>query len=197
MEPRPGTLCGTSPSEVSRAVCASYPRPNCGLGRSKEHEVGCTTSRHEVSRKRSQAKGEAMPIYRVTFLKDIMGVPFPVASIAVRHARSPDRARQAAELRLMAAGRCRTGTSSPIHRTSNGINRSAAPGPLGPQRRRTDDSASPALDGSLPSRRRAVHPGDPDHRVASRIIAAVHKVVELTKPRIARVNEGRVGRREL
>jgi hypothetical protein len=42
-----------------------------------------------------------MPIYRVTFLKDIMGVPFPVASIAVRHARSPDRARQAAELRLM------------------------------------------------------------------------------------------------
>ena len=41
-----------------------------------------------------------MPIYRVTFLRDIMGVPFPVACIAVRHARSPDRARQAAELRL-------------------------------------------------------------------------------------------------
>ena len=148
------------------------------------------------SRKRSQAKGEAMPIYRVTFLKDIMGVPFPVASIAVRHARSPDRA-PSGRTTPDAAGRCRTGTSSPIHRTSNGRNRSAAPGPLGPQRRRTDDSAWPALDGSLPSRRRAVHPGDLDHRVASRIIAAVHKVVELTKPRIARVNEGRVGRRAL
>ena len=92
-----------------------------------------------------------MPIYRVTFLKDIMGVPFPVASIAVRHARSPDRARQAAELRLMRRRQVRTGTSSPIHRTWNPRDRNAAPKPRGPRRRRMDDSALPALYPLAPS----------------------------------------------
>lgn len=43
----------------------------------------------------------AMSNYCVTFSRDIMGVPFPVASFVVRHARTPDRARRAAELRLM------------------------------------------------------------------------------------------------
>lgn len=42
-----------------------------------------------------------MSNYSVTFSRDIMGVPFPVASFVVRHARTPDRARRAAELRLM------------------------------------------------------------------------------------------------
>jgi hypothetical protein len=39
--------------------------------------------------------------YRVTFLKEILGVPFPVASITVRYARSIERAQRAAELRLL------------------------------------------------------------------------------------------------
>ncbi len=42
-----------------------------------------------------------MQNYCVTFSRQIMGVPFPVASFLVRHARSPERARRAAELRLM------------------------------------------------------------------------------------------------
>jgi hypothetical protein len=42
-----------------------------------------------------------MPNYRVTFSNDIMGVPFTVASIVIRRARTPERARRAAELRLM------------------------------------------------------------------------------------------------
>jgi hypothetical protein len=39
--------------------------------------------------------------YRVTFSKDVMGVPFTVASIVVRNARTIDRAQRAAQLRLM------------------------------------------------------------------------------------------------
>jgi hypothetical protein len=39
--------------------------------------------------------------YRVTFLKQIFGVPFPVASFTVRHAKSLERAQRAAELRLV------------------------------------------------------------------------------------------------
>ena len=42
-----------------------------------------------------------MPNYCVTFSKHIMGVPFTVASFLVRHARTPERAHKAAELRLM------------------------------------------------------------------------------------------------
>jgi len=42
-----------------------------------------------------------MQNYFVTFSRQIMGVPFPVASFLVRHARTPERARRAAELRLM------------------------------------------------------------------------------------------------
>jgi hypothetical protein len=42
-----------------------------------------------------------MQNYRVTFSKQIMGVPFPVASVVVRHARTPERAERAAQLRLM------------------------------------------------------------------------------------------------
>jgi hypothetical protein len=45
--------------------------------------------------------GRAMSNYRVTFAKDIMGVPFTIASILVRHAHSPERAQRAAEPRLM------------------------------------------------------------------------------------------------
>lgn len=39
--------------------------------------------------------------YRVTFSKDLMILPFPIASITVRYARSADRARRTVELRLM------------------------------------------------------------------------------------------------
>ena len=42
-----------------------------------------------------------MSNYCVTFSKRIMGVPFTVASFVVRHARTPQRARRAAELRLV------------------------------------------------------------------------------------------------
>ena len=42
-----------------------------------------------------------MPTYRVTFSRNIMGVPFQIASMPVLHARTPERARRAAELRLM------------------------------------------------------------------------------------------------
>jgi hypothetical protein len=42
-----------------------------------------------------------MPNYRVTFSKDIMGVPFTIASIVICHARTPERAQRAAELKLM------------------------------------------------------------------------------------------------
>ena len=38
--------------------------------------------------------------YRVTFTKEVLGLPFPVTSVEVRHARDPDRARRAAELRF-------------------------------------------------------------------------------------------------
>jgi hypothetical protein len=38
--------------------------------------------------------------YRITFVKEIFGVPFPVASITVRYARTIERAQRAAELRL-------------------------------------------------------------------------------------------------
>src|SRR4051794_8632396 len=38
--------------------------------------------------------------YRVTFAKEVMGLQFPVASVEVRYARNPERARQAAELRF-------------------------------------------------------------------------------------------------
>ena len=38
--------------------------------------------------------------YRVTFAKEMLGVRFPITSVDVRHARDPDRARRAAELRF-------------------------------------------------------------------------------------------------
>ena len=38
--------------------------------------------------------------YRVTFVKEVMGLRFPVAFVDVRRARDPDRARRAAELRF-------------------------------------------------------------------------------------------------
>jgi hypothetical protein len=53
-----------------------------------------------ADRRQPTARG-VMPTYRVTFSKTIFGVPFPIASVPVRHARSPERARRAAELRLM------------------------------------------------------------------------------------------------
>ena len=34
------------------------------------------------------------------FAKELMGLRFPVASVEVRHARDPERARRAAELRF-------------------------------------------------------------------------------------------------
>jgi hypothetical protein len=46
-------------------------------------------------------RGSNMPNYCVIFSKDIMGVPFTVASVVVRRARTPARAQRAAELRLM------------------------------------------------------------------------------------------------
>jgi hypothetical protein len=39
--------------------------------------------------------------YSVTFVKEILGVPFPVASFIVRYARSMERAQRAAELRFV------------------------------------------------------------------------------------------------
>jgi hypothetical protein len=38
--------------------------------------------------------------FRVTFAKEVMGVRFPIASVEVRRARDPERARRAAELRF-------------------------------------------------------------------------------------------------
>jgi len=38
--------------------------------------------------------------YRVTFAKEMLGVRFPITSVDVRHARDPDRALRAAELRF-------------------------------------------------------------------------------------------------
>jgi len=38
--------------------------------------------------------------YRVTFAKEVMGLPFPVTSVEVRRAHNADRALRAAELRL-------------------------------------------------------------------------------------------------
>jgi len=38
--------------------------------------------------------------YRVTFAKEVMGLPFPIASMEVRDARDVDRALRAAELRF-------------------------------------------------------------------------------------------------
>jgi hypothetical protein len=38
--------------------------------------------------------------FRVTFAKEVLGLRFPIASVEVRHARDPDRALRAAELRF-------------------------------------------------------------------------------------------------
>ena len=38
--------------------------------------------------------------YRVTFAKEVMGLPFPVTSVEVRRAHNADRALRAAELRF-------------------------------------------------------------------------------------------------
>ena len=38
--------------------------------------------------------------YRVTFARELLGVRFPIASVEVRRASDPDRARRAAELRF-------------------------------------------------------------------------------------------------
>jgi hypothetical protein len=39
-------------------------------------------------------------MYRVRFSRRVLGLPFTIASVHVRSARSPDRALQAAELRF-------------------------------------------------------------------------------------------------
>lgn len=41
-----------------------------------------------------------MPNYRISFAKEILGVPFPVGSVEISRARSVDRARRAGELRF-------------------------------------------------------------------------------------------------
>ncbi|GEP04126.1 hypothetical protein MOX02_21640 [Methylobacterium oxalidis] len=41
-----------------------------------------------------------MPNYRVSFAKQILGVPFTVGSVEIARARDPERARRAAELRF-------------------------------------------------------------------------------------------------
>lgn len=41
-----------------------------------------------------------MPHYRISFAKEILGVPFPIGSVEVGRARSADRARRAGELRF-------------------------------------------------------------------------------------------------
>ena len=38
--------------------------------------------------------------YRVTFAKEVMGLPFPITSVEVRRAHDADRALRAAELRF-------------------------------------------------------------------------------------------------
>ena len=40
-------------------------------------------------------------MYRVSFSKRILGLPFTIASVVVRSARNPDRARRAAQLKFM------------------------------------------------------------------------------------------------
>jgi hypothetical protein len=42
-----------------------------------------------------------MASFRITFSKVLMGLPFPLASIRVQHARSAERAVRAAELTFM------------------------------------------------------------------------------------------------
>jgi hypothetical protein len=50
----------------------------------------------------------------VTFSNEIMGVPFPVASVVVHYARTVKRAQRVAELRLMRRRPCpETGASLP------------------------------------------------------------------------------------
>jgi hypothetical protein len=39
--------------------------------------------------------------FRITFSRVVMGVPFPVACVTIRHAWDAERALRAAELRLM------------------------------------------------------------------------------------------------
>jgi hypothetical protein len=46
-------------------------------------------------------KDDAMPRYRVTFSKELFGLPFPVAEISVIEALNEDRACRAATLRFM------------------------------------------------------------------------------------------------
>ena len=169
---------------VVRIVSAPWLRARSKQGtRSRVHDLAA-----RGSRKRSKARrGDAdLPC---PFLKDIMGVPFPVASIAVRHARSPDRARQAAELRLMPpAGAGLARRRRYIERRMGEIG-ARLPGHSG----RRDEGRTMAHGRRSTGRcRHAVAPCTLAIwiMVASRIIAAVHKVVELTKPRIARVNEG-------
>jgi len=45
-------------------------------------------------------KDDAMPTYRVTFSKELFGLPFPVAEISVIEAQNEDRACRAATLRF-------------------------------------------------------------------------------------------------
>ena len=40
-------------------------------------------------------------MYRISFSKRILGLPFTIASVVVRSARNPDRARRAAQLKFM------------------------------------------------------------------------------------------------
>ena len=44
--------------------------------------------------------GSTTERYRVTFAKEVMGLPFPVTSVEVRRAHDADRAVRAAELRF-------------------------------------------------------------------------------------------------
>ncbi|WP_430912770.1 hypothetical protein [Methylobacterium sp. sgz302541] len=41
-----------------------------------------------------------MSHYRISFAKEILGVPFPVGAVEIGRARSADRARRAGELRF-------------------------------------------------------------------------------------------------
>ena len=45
-------------------------------------------------------QGEDRTLYRISFSKRIVGLPFTVASVEVRSARSPERALRAAELKF-------------------------------------------------------------------------------------------------
>jgi hypothetical protein len=75
-----------------------------------QHATGCpmreaenVAMRHGAGRRgpKTFPKDDAMPRYRVTFSKELFGLPFPVAEISVMEALNEDRACRAATLRFM------------------------------------------------------------------------------------------------